>query len=273
MDWQIIGHKAQLDRLANTIVTGKLAHAYIFSGPAGVGKKTIARRLAQALLSGNSPSPGASRHPLPEGEGQAEGYFHPDFIEVTSNGEIKIAQIRELVYKLSLRPYSAAYKVAVIDEAHEMNAEAANALLKSLEEPKPQTIIILITSNPTRLPKTIVSRAQKITFGALTIAELKQLPEMNAEFAAKVTEAEEYYDKVFPAKLSEKLVLAQELASWETEDLKILIHIWLQKLQEQLRQTPGMKVVSKISAVAEAEKLVDQNINNKLLLANLMIKI
>lgn len=258
MDWQIIGHKQQLERLSKAVESAKLAHGYLFAGPVGVGKKTVARRLSQILL--------GIRKPRPD-------FFHPDHIEVASDGEIKIAQIREVIYKLSLKPYSAAYKVAVIDQAHQLNAEAANALLKSLEEPKPNTIIILVTSSPQQLPKTILSRVQKITFGALTAEELKQLPQADERLLAKRAEAEEYYDKVFPVRLAEKLALVQELADLETADLKILFFTWLQRFQTKLRQTPTRETVDQIAAVAEADKLLDQNVNSKLLLANLMIKI
>src|SRR4051812_36843313 len=110
MDWQIIGHKRQIEFLTKALEKGKLAHAYTFAGPDSVGKKTIARKLAQQLL-------------------QSQGGFHADFHEIDGQSGIKIDQIRELVYKLSLKPYQAKYKVALIDAAENLNTEAANALL------------------------------------------------------------------------------------------------------------------------------------------------
>ncbi|OGE87720.1 MAG: hypothetical protein A3J07_03335 [Candidatus Doudnabacteria bacterium RIFCSPLOWO2_02_FULL_49_13] len=258
MDWQIIGHKKQLEFLAQSIALSKLAHAYLFAGPAGIGKKAVARRLAQALL------PGLEHR---------DDFFHPDYIEIAQEGEIKIAQIRELVYKLSLKPYSGVYKVAVIDSAHEMNSEAANALLKSLEEPKSQTVIILITSNSSSLPKTIISRVQKINFGALDESEIRQLPALEPAACAKLAEATEYYKKVTAADLADKLILVQDLADWESPDLQVLLQRWLADLQLELRREPSLALTKKISAVAEAQRLLNQNVNSKLLLANLMIKI
>jgi DNA polymerase-3 subunit delta' len=143
----IYGHKKQIEFLGKSIESGSLSHAYIFSGPSFVGKKTVAREFAKNLLE------------------SGPGNFHPDFLEVTNDEAIKIDQVRELIYKLSLRPYSAKYKVALIDNAETMTVEAQNALLKVLEEPKSYTIIILVTSNTGKLLRTISSRAQKINFG------------------------------------------------------------------------------------------------------------
>src|SRR5688572_33488218 len=103
MDWQISGHKQQLAFLENAFSRGKLAHAYIFAGPSGVGKKQIAQKLAHRLL---ETSEGSSN-------------FNADYMELAGEGSIKIEQIRELIYKLSLKPYGAKYKVAVIDRAEE----------------------------------------------------------------------------------------------------------------------------------------------------------
>lgn len=258
MNWDIIGHQKQLDRLGKAVETSTLSHAYLFAGPVGVGKMTVAKKLAEMVVG-----------PITEN-------FNPDLLEVgllQDKSEITIAQIRDLSYKLSLKPYSAQYKVAIIDNAESMNSEAANALLKVLEEPKPNTIIILITSNPNRLPKTIVSRTQKITFGELSPQELKQITTPDEESAAQLAQNEEYYQKVFGSRLAERLTFVTELAELETPDLKILLVHWLKRLQVELRHQASLAAVGKIKAVAEAVKLLDQNANSKLLLANLMISI
>src|SRR6185503_17434791 len=148
MDWQITGHKRQLDFLEKTMATGKVAHGYLFVGPAGVGKHAVALKMAEKLLGTAS--------------------FSPDLIELKKledKNEITIEPVRDLLYKLALKPYAAPYKVAIIENAEQLNTAAANAMLKVLEEPKPNTVIILTASNSARLPKTIVSRTQKINFG------------------------------------------------------------------------------------------------------------
>ena len=238
MDWQITGHQRQLKFLENALVKGKLSHGYVFAGPEGVGKKTIVMKLARELL--------------------GEAGFQPDLIQIDGSEGIKIEQVRELIYKLSLKPYAGEYKVAVIDAADMMTTEAANALLKSLEEPKSNTFIFLITSNPNRLPKTILSRAQKITFGPVNLkTETNEL---------------DYMFKVFQTgQLTDKLVLAYEIAELETVEIKNLLNTWLQSLEKELLNNASKKLAQKISQVLNARKFLDQNVNSKLLLTSLML--
>jgi DNA polymerase-3 subunit delta' len=106
-------------------------------------------------------------------------------LEVTNDEAIKIDQVRELIYKLSLRPYSAKYKVALIDNAETMTQEAQNALLKVLEEPKSYTIIILVTSNTGKLLRTISSRAQKINFGPVYASDYELVVPQQLEAESK----------------------------------------------------------------------------------------
>lgn len=270
MDWNIAGHKRQLKFLENAVADGHLAHGLLFAGPVGVGKHTVAVKLAQVMLCETQAACGTCS--------QCRTFLtgaNPDYIEISGESGIKIEQIRELTYKLSLKAYFAKYKVAVIDCAEEMTEEAANSLLKCLEEPTDKTLIILITSNPNRLPKTIVSRAQKITFGPLRSDELA-----NVATSAKTAENQEelssingYYDKIFKSKLSERLVLAAELSAWETPELKKLFQVWLTRLQMELQTNPSLMLAQKIRAVTESEGLFNQNVNSKLLFANLMLKI
>ncbi len=239
----ILGHKKQLEFLENGLERGKLAHAFIFAGPEGIGKKTIAMKLAHELIGSDKD-------------------FHPDLLEINSNEGIKIEQIRDLIYKLALKPYSAKYKVAVINHADEMTTEAANALLKSLEEPKNYTYIILITSNAQRLPKTILSRAQKITFGVL------ERPE---EVTEESSRAAEFYKIFTQAQLADKLIAAYDIADLETSEIKNILDLWLKILQTELHISASKNLAQKISQVALSRRYLDQNVNSKLLLTNLMI--
>lgn len=255
----ISGHKKQIEFLENAIQRGKLAHAYIFAGPEGVGKRTVALRLAYSLLDENSPSPGASHHPPPEGEGK----LRPDLLEIDGRQGIKIEQIRELVYKLSLKPYMAKYKVAIIDAAENMTAEAANAMLKCLEEPKPYTILILVTANPNRLPKTIISRTQKITFGPVE--------GMKEETNEESQRAMQFYEIFKNGRMADKLIAAYEIADLETAEIKILLEQWLKSLQKELHLNASKQLARQIFQVAQSHKFLGQNANAKLLLTNLMI--
>jgi DNA polymerase III delta' subunit len=294
MNWQIIGHKQQLNFLEKALKEDRLAHGYLFAGPDGVGKFATARKLAQMILcENNSACDECSQCKTFLSEANA------DFLQIDGTEGIKIEQIRDLIYKLSLKPYMAKYKVAVIDKAEEMNEASANALLKSLEEPKSHTIIILVTPNANRLPATIVSRAQKINFGPVAFTEFESLlpkklsasqKQMIAQVASgkpglalrissdedlleKFEEINSYYGKVFGQKLSEKLISAGELAEWETADLAQLFRLWLARLETELQTKPTQTIAADIRAVADSYKYFDANANTKLLLANLMINL
>ncbi|MBX4186657.1 MAG: DNA polymerase III subunit [Candidatus Doudnabacteria bacterium] len=243
MDWKIQGHKNQIALLEKALKNGKLAHAYIFAGSDGVGKRLVAKKLAYELL-------------------DIHGDFHPDLIEVTGEGDIKIEQIRDLAYKLSLKPYQAKYKVAIIDAADTMSTQAANALLKTLEEPKDYTYIFLITSNPNRLPKTILSRSQKINFGPV------DLPREQTETE---TQALEFYDVFINGTIADRLILAYDIADLETEDMKKVLETWIKKLESQLLQQPQKSLAQRIFQVLQARRFLEQNANSKLLLTNLML--
>ncbi len=144
----IIGHQKQWGILKKLAEIGKLSHAYLFSGQEKLGKKKIAFEFLSCLFGKN-----------------LQGLAHPDFIFIEPlEGEIKISQIRELSWRLSLKNLSAPFKGAIIDNAHLMNFEAQNCLLKTLEEPKGKTILILATSQPNTLLPTVVSRCQTIKF-------------------------------------------------------------------------------------------------------------
>jgi DNA polymerase-3 subunit delta' len=157
---------------------GRLAHAYLFAGPAGVGKRLFAGELAKALLC-EAPRGGrleaCDRCPACL---QVEAGTHPDFFagdRPQDSLEVPIGVVRELTHALALKPARGRYKVAILDDADEMNEEAANCFLKTLEEPPPASVLILIGTGPDRQLSTIVSRCQVVRFAPLSeplIAEL-----------------------------------------------------------------------------------------------------
>jgi DNA polymerase III subunit delta' len=241
----IVGHEKQRELLSKALEKNKLSHAYVFAGPESIGKKLLAKKIAWKLL-----------------EGEKE--FHPDLIELAAEDGIKIDQIRELAYKLSLKPYQAKYKVALIDNAESMTTEAANALLKTLEEPKDYTYIFLITSNPNRLPKTILSRAQKINFGPIKGEGVSSKEE-------GLENSEVFFQTFLSEDLAERLISAYEIADLETEEIKQLLDFWLNKLEQKLLLKASKNIAKKTAAVLSARKFLDQNVNSKLLLTNLML--
>ena len=151
---KIRGQRFAKKYLSNSIKSNMISHAYMFEGPSGVGKNTMARELATTLL-------------------EMENLFNsPDYIEITPDGNsIKIAQIRKLQSDILVKPYKS-HKIYVIDEAQKMTVEAQNALLKTLEEPPKYAIIILITNNKESLLDTIKSRCEIIKFTPIPLVEV-----------------------------------------------------------------------------------------------------
>jgi DNA polymerase-3 subunit delta' len=179
---EVIGHPRALEILQSLLRTGEVAHALLFSGEEGIGKQSVARLFAQTLLcQGRSPSQEGSDELIePCGRCLAckkmADKNHPDFSVVEPEGTtIKIEQVREIQERIIFRPLEGARKILLIDPADKMNNAAANALLKTLEEPPPYALLILIASKPSSLPETLLSRCQKIPFHPLSLSQIETL--------------------------------------------------------------------------------------------------
>ncbi|MBM9514536.1 DNA polymerase III subunit delta' [Desulfogranum marinum] len=184
---QIRGQSKAKRLLGRALAGSRLSHAYLFSGPTGVGKATMAAAVADILLcesqQGDQPCgvcPGCAK--MLSGN-------HPDYIRITPQGAaIKIDQIRALKEALVFSPFENGYRVIVLEDVHTMRREAGNSLLKLLEEPPPNNIFILIGSSAEALLSTIVSRCQVVPFFSLPLADAakvitSQCPELEAENA------------------------------------------------------------------------------------------
>jgi DNA polymerase III subunit gamma/tau len=145
---EIVGQEHITSTLERALKTGKISHAYLFTGPRGVGKTSIARILAHEI------------NELP----YTDESMHLDIIEIDAASNRRIDEIRDLREKVHIAPTSAKYKVYIIDEVHMLTKEAFNALLKTLEEPPAHVIFILATTEIHKLPETIISRTQRFTF-------------------------------------------------------------------------------------------------------------
>src|SRR6516225_12056810 len=170
-----IGNRKIIQRLRTKLREKRFPHGLIFSGPDGVGKHTCALMIAKALNCRNAESDGfcdqcsACR--------KIDSGAHPDVITISLEDEatqIKIAQIRQLLSTLDLQPLEGRNKIFIIDPADLLNAEAASALLKGLEEPPANTFFILITVNVHELLLTVRSRCQIYNFTPLTLSEIRQ---------------------------------------------------------------------------------------------------
>jgi len=293
----ILGHEKQWEFLKRTALSGKLSHAYLFSGPEHLGKKTIAFEWAHLLLNEIATSDFSGEAP------------HPDLILIEpENKEIQIGQIRDLIWKLSLKPYAAPLKITLIDKAHLMNQEAQNCFLKTLEEPKKNTLIILITEYPETLLPTIFSRCEQIKFypvkkekiisylkeGDLPEEEIKKIatvsmgrpgtaidliknPQQLKDFESEIKEIV----KISKSDLAQRFQYAKDLSQLE-EPLKIL-NIWLFYFRDmllkkylsadaQVSNHSFSKIKSTIKTIQNTIFLMaNTNVNSRLALEILML--
>lgn len=162
---EIVGQEHITTTLQNALKKGHISHAYLFTGPRGVGKTSVARILAHEI----------------NGLPYTDDATHMDIIEIDAASNRRIDEIRDLRDKVHITPAAAKYKVYIIDEVHMLTKEAFNALLKTLEEPPAHAVFILATTEAHKLPETIVSRTQRFTFKPIgtdqAVAHLRHIAE------------------------------------------------------------------------------------------------
>jgi DNA polymerase-3 subunit delta' len=233
----IIGQEHILNYLKRSIESNRVSHAYLFEGSGYLDKKTMALWFVKCL-----------------------GCQGPDITEITvpeDKEEIGIEQIRELRRYLSLSSHSSPYKTAIIDEAERMTSEAANALLKTLEEPRGNAVLILITSIPSALPDTIVSRCEEIRFRA------GSLDKISKDFIKK-----EYID-ILEKPLNDIFKFIEKIYKNETEILNLLDN-WLFWFRE--RMLNNSKYVKMVREIQKTKNLISAtNVNKRLALENLAL--
>lgn len=298
--WSIIGHEAELINLERDIQSNSLSHAYLFVGGQGVGKFHIAQTFSGIL---QCPNDYCRRCPTCI---QVAKNIHQDTVVMKNLEEesIKIGMIRELVDRISLSKQSR-YKVVIIEDTDRLTLEAANALLKTLEEPPTDTIFIATARNVKNLLPTLVSRMRVITFKkparALVLQNLKELYPttehatielaLNLSFGSggvarnlienpeALYELKKQYDEV--AYLYEKQGLAERITkmgelSKEDGDAKgfmeRLLYFLHGKLHESLpNEAERLRLVDHIERTHKALQLYEKNINTRLVLEHLSI--
>lgn len=167
---EVVGQKYIIQTIKNSILNDKIAHAYLFSGPRGIGKTTIARIVAKAInckeaVQGNPCN--NCENCLAVNEASAI-----DVIEIDAASNNGVDEMRSLLEKVNFLPATFAYKVYIIDEVHMLSLSAFNALLKTLEEPPAHAVFILATTEPHKVPATILSRCQRFDFKPIDVKEI-----------------------------------------------------------------------------------------------------
>ncbi len=278
----IIGHEKQWQFLKKASEMKKLPHALLFSGQEKIGKKTLALELGNYLCGSSVEK-------------------HPDLILIEPEKEkIQIFQIRDLISRLSFKPYSASLKIGIIDKAHTMTFEAQSSFLKLLEEPKGDTLLILITEYPETLLSTITSRVQIMRFSPvkkeliekyllkkgiskkkaekLTSISLGR-PGRVIDFLSdpqKLEEREKIIDDLFKLKnsfLSERFKYAKELSK-ERRKAEEVFSLWLEHLRKILitKENSFENLSSFIKELQTIRFLLyTTNISCKLAIENLLI--
>jgi len=310
----LVGHQKQWQFLKKSAKLGRLSHAYLFSGEEKLGKRTFALEWVSQLfgesraklLAGSHPDfiliEPIQKHPKPE-QNSVQGAPAPSSALV--RGQIEISQIKDLNWFLSLRPYSAPFKTVIIDRAHSMNQEAQNCFLKTLEEPRGETLLILISEHPEFLFPTIRSRLEIIKFYPVPKNEIENylreqgIEEKKIQAISQISQGKPGVAIDFlclPQKLEERNILLQEIIKIVKADLifrfqyakkiskapnlKEILNIWLSYFQDVLlsRLKNGQKILeSDINRLKEIQKIIflisTTNINPRLALETLMLEL
>jgi DNA polymerase-3 subunit delta' len=251
----IVGHTKLIASLKKALRTGRLAHAYLFVGPQGVGKTTTALEFAKALQCSSSRDEACEQCSACR---KVRDMAHPDVIWLEPQGrQILVDQVRELQRRLMYKPLEGSCRVAILKDAQDLNLQAANALLKTLEEPPADTVMVLLADSESSLLPTVVSRCQKVRFGPLATemvsGYLQERAGWDPETAAKAARAAQ-------GSIGKALLLKEEpVGLWEEEAREVLLSIqrssalevlerarlWASSRQEALARLEAMRSVTR----------------------------
>lgn len=282
----IAGNEKMIERLTESVRTGTVSHAYIFEGDSHVDKKTVAREFAKAMLCENEQRGDACDQCVSCRKMEHGNY--EDFIEVAADGNsIKDEAILGLQGQLAMKPYAGSRHVVVIEDADTMTLRAQNRLLKTLEEPSPGTVIMLLSENTENLVQTILSRcilfrllgneneeSEAMRLAAKQFAELAvekapfyKLTAALGEAAQKKEEAYAFLDSL------EKRYRDMTLCAYDRDESLLFDPQDRASLKEQGRLLTGVQLANAVAAIEEARRDLNRNINTGYALKSMILKL
>ena len=264
----LIGHQGILDLLIHMHSRERLSHALLLVGPKSVGKRTLAEGLLNEI-----------------GGWGLEAGIHPDLTiiqrQLNDKDELKknisIDQIRELRHKLQMSTMGGGWKAAIVDEAETLSLEAANALLKTLEEPTPKTQLVLLTTHLSGVPATIASRCQMVelplvshsvmakNFGEVLAMRAAGRPGLairlktDEEAATRYEQQAGAWQRLQRVGLAEKMGLVQKsLKQWDAREL---VDVWEREAHREFLQKPSSALAQTLRRMAEGRQAILGNVN------------
>ena len=217
---EVVGQDYIVKTLVNAIKNSKIAHAYLFAGPRGTGKTSVAKLFAKAIncesFDGEACDNCANCKAYLDGN-------HPDIIELDAASNNGVDDVREIIEQVPYAPLLGKYKVYIIDEVHMLTAQAFNALLKTLEEPPAHVIFILATTDPQKVIPTVLSRCQRYNFSKISTYEIKKrtmeiLKRENVPFEEKAVEE---LSRLAEGGMRDALSLLEQCLSYNPDELKL----------------------------------------------------
>jgi len=239
------GHVTQT--LKNALADNRIAHAYLFSGPRGTGKTTTARLLAKAVNClaevGDKPDNTCANCIAINEERML------DLIEIDAASHTSVDDVREIRDKIDFRPGEAKFKVYIIDEVHMLSTSAFNALLKTLEEPPPHVIFVLATTDPQKIPATVLSRVQRFDFRRLTLREIiDRLNEIGIKESLRIEpDAIELIARQSTGSLRDAISMLDQLAAFNRDGITLSL------VQNLLGATPQQTIGDLVGQIVQRD--------------------
>ena len=217
---EVVGQDFIVKTLVNAIKNKKIAHAYLFAGPRGTGKTSVAKLFAKAINCNNFN--GESCDNCDNCDAYLQGN-HPDIIEMDAASNNGVDEIREIIDQVPYAPLVGKYKVYIIDEVHMLSTSAFNALLKTLEEPPAHVIFILATTDPQKVIPTVLSRCQRYNFSKINTFEIKRrtIDILNQENIPFEEKAVEEIARMAEGGMRDALSLLEQCLAYNPDELKL----------------------------------------------------